>query len=88
MTYLLDTHVLVRWCLADRRLARVHQRLIRRATEERPLWISDISLWEVPASFPRDPADRIIVATARVLAATLLTSDDRIVESELVPTLS
>ena len=41
-----------------------------------------------PQSFPRDPADRIIVATARVLGATLLTSDGRIIDSEMVPTLS
>jgi len=41
-----------------------------------------------PAARTRDPADRIIVATARVLGGTLLTSDDAIVESELVPTLS
>ena len=33
-----------------------------------------------------DPADRIIVATARVLAARLITSDSRIVESNIVPT--
>jgi PIN domain nuclease of toxin-antitoxin system len=33
----------------------------------------------------RDPADRVIVATARVHRLRLLTSDRRIVESELVP---
>jgi len=38
--------------------------------------------------FPRDPADRIIVATALVLGATLLTSDARIIDAELVPALS
>ena len=32
----------------------------------------------------RDPADRIIVATARVLGPRLLTSDQRIIESNLV----
>lgn len=41
----------------------------------------------LPASFHRDPADRIIVATARVLGATLLTQDRRIVEAGLVDTL-
>jgi len=132
VTYLLDTHVLIRWLRDDRRLTRAQWRAIRRASEERPLWVSDITLWEIatlhvvgrialrlplrewldratapplvrrcgispavaaevaslPRAFPRDPADRIIVATARVLGATLLTSDDAIVESELVPTLS
>lgn len=34
-----------------------------------------------------DPADRIIVATARLLGAALVTSDTRIVESALVQTI-
>lgn len=42
----------------------------------------------LPASFHRDPADRILVATARVFGATLVTADRRIIRSELVPTLS
>ncbi len=42
----------------------------------------------LPDSFHRDPADRIIVATARVLGATLLTQDRRIVDAALVETLS
>ena len=42
----------------------------------------------LPDSFHRDPADRILVATARVLGATLLTQDRRIVEADLVNTLS
>ena len=33
-----------------------------------------------------DPADRILVATARVLGATLITSDMRIIDSNVVPT--
>ncbi|MDE0680458.1 MAG: type II toxin-antitoxin system VapC family toxin [Gammaproteobacteria bacterium] len=41
-----------------------------------------------PESFHRDPADRIIVATARVLGATLLTQDRRIADAGLVPTLA
>jgi PIN domain nuclease of toxin-antitoxin system len=35
----------------------------------------------------RDSADRILVATAKVLGAVLLTSDRRIRDSSLVPTL-
>ena len=35
----------------------------------------------------RDPADRIIVATARVHRLRLITSDQRIIESKLVPVL-
>lgn len=34
-----------------------------------------------------DPADRIIVATARVLGAKLVTSDLRIIDSKLVPSV-
>lgn len=41
----------------------------------------------LPDSFHRDPADRILVATARVLGATLLTRDRRIVDSGLTDTL-
>ena len=41
----------------------------------------------LPESFHRDTADRIIVATARVLGATLLTQDRRIVDSGLATTL-
>lgn len=39
---------------------------------------------ELPASFHRDPADRIIVATARVLDAPILTHDKRITRARLV----
>jgi len=34
-----------------------------------------------------DPADRIIVATARVHGVPLVTSDSRIIDSKLVPTI-
>ena len=44
-------------------------------------------LASLPNSFHRDPADRILVATARVLGATLLTRDRRIAEAALVDTL-
>lgn len=42
----------------------------------------------LPSQFHRDPADRIITATARVLGATLLTRDPRIIQAKLVPTLT
>ncbi|MBI4604793.1 MAG: type II toxin-antitoxin system VapC family toxin [Planctomycetes bacterium] len=132
MTPLLDTHVLVWWLEGSDRLSRDHRRILKGASPERPLLISEISLWEVatlnelgrialtlplrewleraaapplvqrcgitpavaaevaslPASFHRDPADRIIVATARVLGATLLTCDRRILQAKLVPTVA
>lgn len=41
----------------------------------------------LPDSFHRDPADRIIIATARVHDATLLTRDKRIIDAQLVATI-
>ena len=132
MTALLDTHVLI-WWLSDRMQLSLRQReVVEAATPDGPVFVSDISLWEVtmlaslgrirlalplrewldkavapplvrrqgispavatevaalPDSFHRDPADRILVATARVLGATLLTNDRRIVDASLTPTLS
>lgn len=45
-------------------------------------------LASLPESFHHDPADRILVATAKVTGATLLTRDHRIVKSGLVDTLT
>ena len=131
MKAFLDTHVLLYWIAQDPRLTRRQKATLQHATAERPLWVSDITLWEIanlaslgrirlrlplrdwleaavapplvrrvsispavaaevaslPESFHRDPADRIIVASARTLGATLLTLDQRIVESGLVATL-
>lgn len=42
----------------------------------------------LPNSFHRDPADRILVATAGILDATLLARDPRIVDAGLLPTLT
>jgi PIN domain nuclease of toxin-antitoxin system len=126
---LLDTHVLIHWIAGSIPLLKAHRRIIEAASGEKPLWISDITLWEVatlhnlgrieldlplrdwleratapplvrrlpitpavaaevaalPDTFHRDPADRIIVATARVTGATILTRDDRIRDSRLAP---
>ena len=131
MTVLLDTHILLYWFGTDHRLLVAQRDVLRQASPAAPLWISEISLWEIatlytlgritlhlplrdwleaatappllqrlgispavaaavatlPASFHRDPADRIIVASAQVLGATLLTRDQRILEAALVPTL-
>jgi PIN domain nuclease of toxin-antitoxin system len=40
-----------------------------------------------PTTFPRDPADRVIVSTARIHAVPLVTADERIIESGLVKTI-
>jgi PIN domain nuclease of toxin-antitoxin system len=42
---------------------------------------------ELPAAYPRDPADRIIAATALVEGLTLLTADREIRRSKVVPTI-
>jgi len=42
---------------------------------------------QLPASFPKDPADRLIVATARLHGLTLITADDAIRQHATVPTL-
>ena len=42
---------------------------------------------ELPATFHRDPADRIIVATARTAGAAVATLDIRVIESGLVETI-
>ena len=41
----------------------------------------------LPADFHRDPADRIIAATARLERARLLTQDRKIIDSAVVPCL-
>lgn len=42
---------------------------------------------QLPASFPSDPADRLIAGTARVHGLTLLTADRAIRAARAVPTL-
>jgi PIN domain nuclease of toxin-antitoxin system len=42
---------------------------------------------ELPATYPKDPADRIIGATALVKGLTLLTEDREIRRSNAVPTI-
>ena len=132
MKLLLDTHVLLWWLQGSPRLSRRQDQALRQISPEQPVWVSDISLWEIatlvglgrielelplqewleratapplvqlspitpaiaaelaqlPESFHRDPADRILVASARVLGATLLTQDRRILDAGIVPTLS
>ena len=132
MSALLDTHVLLWWLNDLDRLSWAQRDIVNAVNSKSPLFVSDISLWEVamlyhlgrirlliplrewldkaaapplvqrygispaiaaevaalPASFHRDPADRILVATARVLGVTLLTQDRRIIDAALVDTVS
>ena len=41
----------------------------------------------LPASFPRDPTDRMITSTALSLGLSLVTADERIRASRVVPTI-
>jgi PIN domain nuclease of toxin-antitoxin system len=128
---LVDTHVLIEWVEGGSRLTRAQRRVLGDASEEHPVLVSDITLWEIamlanreriqldrplrdwleaavapprvqrvaispavaaevaalPSTFHRDLADRIIVASARTLGATLLTRDRLIIDSGLVETL-
>lgn len=43
--------------------------------------------YSLPSPFHRDPADRILVATARVLACSLLTADRKILDYPHVETI-
>jgi PIN domain nuclease of toxin-antitoxin system len=42
---------------------------------------------QLPESFPKDPADRLIVATARLHGLTLVTADDALRAHAEIPTL-
>jgi PIN domain nuclease of toxin-antitoxin system len=41
----------------------------------------------LPASYPKDPADRVIAATALVEGTSLITADSAIQRSRIVPTI-
>jgi PIN domain nuclease of toxin-antitoxin system len=42
---------------------------------------------QLPSSFPKDPADRLIAATAMVEGAPLVTADQRIHQAKIVQTI-
>ena len=42
---------------------------------------------QLPSSFPKDPADRLIAATAMVESAPLVTADERIRQARVVRTI-
>ncbi len=128
---LLDTHIVVRWLIDNRKLSREQLRVLQTAVRRtEPVALSAMSLLEIailnsagklklktslneffndlqarpvfrilPLTYEvareaaslgnlRDPADRAIVATARAHRLTLLTSDQRIIESKLVPVVA
>jgi PIN domain nuclease of toxin-antitoxin system len=46
-----------------------------------------LQAFEIPAGYPNDPVDRIILATAVVHGLTLVTADRAIRESRVIPTI-
>jgi PIN domain nuclease of toxin-antitoxin system len=129
---LLDTHILLFWLANSPRLKEGRREVVESADADHPLFLSDISLWEIatlhelgrisldrplrdwleiatapplvqrvgitpaiagevaalPPHIHRDPADRIIIATARVLGYSLVTLDRRIIDAAVVATVS
>ena len=49
--------------------------------------IDSIEAYKLPGRFHKDPADRMLVATARIHGLTLVTADERILSSRAVRTL-
>jgi PIN domain nuclease of toxin-antitoxin system len=131
LRFLLDTHIVIRWLIDDRKLSRGQFRALQAAMRRlEPVGLSAVSLVEMailngqgklrlhgslieffadmqakpaftvlPVTYEiaaeagslhglRDPADRAIVATARVHRLSLVTSDQRIIESGLVPVVA
>jgi PIN domain nuclease of toxin-antitoxin system len=132
LRFLIDTHIVVRWLVAPKKLSREQARVLADAVRRRePVGVSAITLLEIAAIFGkggsrrdadanqvlgvlesdpgfeivpftldaaaemaalgpplRDPGDRAIVATARVCGLRLITSDQRIIDSNLVPVVA
>ena len=129
MKYLLDTHVVIWWLTDDRKLSKVHAKLLDKSERSgTAVGVSAMSLWEIAklvergrieltqsvddcleqleasafvsilplsahvaiestrlgARFHADPVDQIIAATARCHGLTLLTIDERIIDSGVV----
>ena len=47
MNYLLDTHVLLHYGAKSPKLSQKHEEIILAASAQEPLYLSDISLWEI-----------------------------------------
>jgi PIN domain nuclease of toxin-antitoxin system len=47
MKALLDTHILLYWFASRSRLSTSQLEILRQASPTEPLWVSDISLWEI-----------------------------------------
>ena len=128
---LLDTHTWVWWVNGSKELSEKAQKYIDHAIEEKSVFLSTISVWEVallvdkgrlqltmdvqdwiaqtealpfvhmisldvaiaiksvrlPGNFHKDPADRIIVATALRLGLPIITCDNKIQDYSYVKSI-
>ena len=99
MRILLDTHVLVYWVSSPELLSPAPQHAVQSISPRAAAVVADIALWEIAMLVSggrmaidlrlrdwenRDPADRLIVATAMVYGCHLFTNDRTIRESNLV----
>ncbi|MCL5998891.1 MAG: type II toxin-antitoxin system VapC family toxin [Chloroflexi bacterium] len=89
----LDTHIWIWWVHGDERLTQAQRDAIT-TNETDVIGVGAISCWEIaiestrlPGEFHRDPADQMIVATARVYGCPLVTSDDKILNYAHVRTI-
>lgn len=73
-----DTHIWVWWVHGDPSLTAVQERFIQ------PIVVDSTQL---PSGFRKDPADQLIVSTARVHGCPPLTADEKIISYPHVMTL-
>jgi PIN domain nuclease of toxin-antitoxin system len=82
---LLDTHVVIRWLAAPKKLPREQVRVLRVAVRRREPVAAEVAAL---GGSLRDPADRAMVATGRVNRLRLVTSAQCIIDSKLVPVVA
>ena len=86
---ILDTHIWIWWADNNPRLTQQHRQWIQQY-QSQGLGVSMISCWEVAKLVENDkldPADQLIVATAKIYGCPLLTADAKILVYPDVQTL-
>jgi PIN domain nuclease of toxin-antitoxin system len=75
---LLDTHIWVWWVARPDRLQVKHRDLLERGADRVFSPQIVVESTQLPQPFHRDPADQLLVATARVLQCSIMTEDNKI----------
>jgi PIN domain nuclease of toxin-antitoxin system len=75
MRTICDTHILLFWAHEPARLSPRAAEALEQGRAQGQLAIADISLWELALLHERDPADRLIGATALQAQGPLITAD-------------